>query len=219
MAVLLKAEGVPARLVTGFMPGEWNAFGGYFMVRQRDAHAWVEVHVKDAGWVPFDPTPDAFVSPLRRSSDLFLWIDSLRMKWTRYVINYTFADQVSIGMGMEKKAKDLQKALKDAFTYLRTKGAVAEGKPAPLILFVSAIILIVVLAARLRKTRPKSRETPEFYNEMLRALKKRLPKNASGNPSRIRGKNRLCRGAGINAYFNSIRYGEAGLPMKHRRRL
>ncbi|MEK7313311.1 MAG: DUF3488 and transglutaminase-like domain-containing protein [Deltaproteobacteria bacterium] len=212
MAVLLKAEGVPARLVTGFMPGEWNAFGGYFMVRQRDAHAWVEVHVKDAGWVPFDPTPDAFVSPLQRSSDLSLWIDSLRMKWTRYVINYTFADQVSIGMGMEKKAKDLQKALKDAFTYLRTKGAVAEGKPAALILLVSAIILIVVLAARLRKTRPKSRETPEFYKAMLMALKKRgFRKTPPETPLEFAERTAFAEARELTLIFNSIRYGESRL--------
>ena len=212
MAMLLRAKGVPARLVTGFMPGEWNAFGGYFMVRQRDAHAWVEVHVKGAGWVTFDPTPDAGITAPGRSSDLSLWLDSLRMKWTRYVINYTFADQISIGMGMEKKARDLQKTLKDAFAYLRTKGAAAKEKPVALILFVSAIILVLALAARIGKTRPKSRKTPEFYNEMLKALKKRgFRKTPPETPLEFAERTGLDEALELTLIFNSIRYGGSRL--------
>ena len=56
MAVLLRAVGIPTRLVTGFGPGERNPLTGYFEVRERDAHAWVEVLYPGAGWVPYDPT-------------------------------------------------------------------------------------------------------------------------------------------------------------------
>ena len=44
MVVMLRTVGIPARLVTGFLATEWNEYGGYFTVRQRDAHAWVEVY-------------------------------------------------------------------------------------------------------------------------------------------------------------------------------
>ena len=44
MVVMLRTIGIPARLVTGFLATEWNEYGGYFTVRQRDAHAWVEVY-------------------------------------------------------------------------------------------------------------------------------------------------------------------------------
>src|SRR3989454_389608 len=57
MVVLLRALGIPARLVTGFLPGVWNDFGNYYTIRQQDAHAWVEVYFPLSGWVTFAPTP------------------------------------------------------------------------------------------------------------------------------------------------------------------
>jgi transglutaminase-like putative cysteine protease len=56
MAVMLRSLNVPARLVTGYSPGEYNPFTGYYEVKVSDAHAWVEVFVQYYGWVPFDPT-------------------------------------------------------------------------------------------------------------------------------------------------------------------
>ncbi len=56
LVVMARIAGVPARLVTGFAPGEWDAVGGRFVVRERDAHAWAEVWFPEAGWVTFDPT-------------------------------------------------------------------------------------------------------------------------------------------------------------------
>jgi protein-glutamine gamma-glutamyltransferase len=56
MALLLREVGIPTRLVTGFGPGERNPLTGYFEVREREAHAWVEVLYPGVGWVPYDPT-------------------------------------------------------------------------------------------------------------------------------------------------------------------
>jgi transglutaminase-like putative cysteine protease len=56
LAVLLRALGIPARLVTGYGPGDRNPLTGYFEVRQSDAHAWVEVLYPGIGWVQYDPT-------------------------------------------------------------------------------------------------------------------------------------------------------------------
>jgi len=56
MVVLLRAAGIPTRLVTGYGPGSRNAFTGYFDVRGSDAHAWVEVLYPLAGWTVYDPT-------------------------------------------------------------------------------------------------------------------------------------------------------------------
>ena len=69
MAVLLRADGIPTRIVTGYGPGERNPFTGYYEVRSSDAHAWVEVYYPGYGWVPYDPTfgvpaaPDAGARP------------------------------------------------------------------------------------------------------------------------------------------------------------
>src|SRR3972149_1966328 len=182
------------------------------MYRQRDAHTWVEVLLKGLGWAPFDPTPEAGTAPPPSSSGISLWIDSLRVKWARYVINYSFADQVSIGMGMEQKGRALQKALKDAFAYLLGKGAVTGKNPALLILLVSAIILILALAARVRKNRPKDAKTPEFYDEMLKTLRKRgFERTPPETHLEFAKRTGLPEALELTVIFNSIRYGGSGL--------
>lgn len=65
---LMRAGGVPARVVTGYQGGEWNPIGGYLTVRQSDAHAWAEVWLPARGWVRADPT--AVVAPERLSREL-----------------------------------------------------------------------------------------------------------------------------------------------------
>jgi protein-glutamine gamma-glutamyltransferase len=61
--VLMRAAGVPARIVVGYQGGELNAVGAYYVVRQSDAHAWSEVWLEGRGWVRVDPT--AAVAPSR----------------------------------------------------------------------------------------------------------------------------------------------------------
>ena len=61
--LLMRAAGVPARVVTGYQGGEVNPLNNELIVRQADAHAWSEIWVKDEGWVRIDPT--AAVSPMR----------------------------------------------------------------------------------------------------------------------------------------------------------
>jgi transglutaminase-like putative cysteine protease len=60
---LMRAGGIPARVVTGYQGGEWNPIGGYFLIRQSDAHAWAEVWIDGRGWRRIDPT--AIVAPER----------------------------------------------------------------------------------------------------------------------------------------------------------
>ncbi len=61
--MMMRAAGIPARVVTGYQGGELNAVGNYFVIRQRDAHAWAEVWLDGSGWVRVDPT--AAVAPER----------------------------------------------------------------------------------------------------------------------------------------------------------
>ena len=62
--MLARAAGLPARLATGYLPGERDLLSGAYVVRRDDAHAWAEVHFQEHGWVPFDGTsrPDSFVA-------------------------------------------------------------------------------------------------------------------------------------------------------------
>lgn len=60
---LMRAAGIPARVVSGYQGGEFNPLDGYLVIRQSDAHAWAEVWLEGQGWVRVDPT--ASVSPTR----------------------------------------------------------------------------------------------------------------------------------------------------------
>jgi transglutaminase-like putative cysteine protease len=62
-AVLMRAAGIPARVVTGYQGGTLNPYGDYWILRQSDAHAWDEVWIEGRGWVRIDPT--AAIAPER----------------------------------------------------------------------------------------------------------------------------------------------------------
>jgi transglutaminase-like putative cysteine protease len=55
-AILMRAAGIPARVVTGYQGGTLNRFADYWIVRQSDAHAWNEVWIEGRGWLRIDPT-------------------------------------------------------------------------------------------------------------------------------------------------------------------
>ena len=121
---LMRAAGVPARVVTGYQGGEINPVDQYMVVRQSDAHAWAEVWLKGRGWVRVDPT--AAVSPVRVESGIaaavsaadplplmarttLYWLrglrynwDALANKWNQLVLGYNPERQreflTSIGM-------------------------------------------------------------------------------------------------------------------------
>lgn len=94
MALMLRARGVPARVVNGYRLGPWIPEGGYFRVSQDQAHSWVE-YWHEGRWRRADPTPvevlgpggDSVLNPLAR------WLDALRYRWDRYVVRYSDQDQ------------------------------------------------------------------------------------------------------------------------------
>src|SRR5215204_3158510 len=63
LAVMARSLGIPARVATGYAPGEYNPFTGFYEVRASDAHAWVEVYFPGYGWSTFDPTPSFDSTP------------------------------------------------------------------------------------------------------------------------------------------------------------
>jgi hypothetical protein len=94
MALLLRQAGIASRLVSGFLPGEWNPFGNYLLVRQQDAHTWVEVYFPESGWVLFDPTPPSEEG--RPFALVSAYLDWMKTRWDRYVIHYSIFDQISM---------------------------------------------------------------------------------------------------------------------------
>jgi protein-glutamine gamma-glutamyltransferase len=62
MALMLRMDGIPARVAAGFAPGVYDPVTATWRIRALDAHSWVEVYFTGIGWVPFDPTPPRTVS-------------------------------------------------------------------------------------------------------------------------------------------------------------
>ncbi|HET6763203.1 MAG TPA: transglutaminaseTgpA domain-containing protein, partial [Longimicrobiaceae bacterium] len=103
MAVLLRAEGIPTREVTGFQGGDWSESGHYLAVTGNDAHAWVEVFFPAAGWVAFDPTPPAdrgeAVGEQRRKTWAWparFWLDGVEHRWYKWVLDYNLDKQIGL---------------------------------------------------------------------------------------------------------------------------
>ncbi|MGI9534400.1 MAG: transglutaminaseTgpA domain-containing protein [Thermodesulfobacteriota bacterium] len=92
MVVLLREMGIPSRLVTGFIGGEFNNLGEYFIVRESDAHAWVEVYFPEYGWVSFDPTPsdNSYGTP---TSFFMSSLEYLMYRWNKYIVDFDSKDQ------------------------------------------------------------------------------------------------------------------------------
>ncbi|HFD12054.1 MAG TPA: DUF3488 domain-containing protein [Crenotrichaceae bacterium] len=118
---MMRAAGIPARVIVGYQGGEWNNNGHFLSVRQYDAHAWAEVWLENRGWIRFDPT--AMVAPERIEHNLqtavdkegsFLeaqtfslsknqWLISLRQRidstqyaWRRFVLGYDSDSQTQL---------------------------------------------------------------------------------------------------------------------------
>ncbi|MEX0716203.1 MAG: transglutaminaseTgpA domain-containing protein [Planctomycetaceae bacterium] len=93
LALMLRAAGVPARLVSGFKGGSRNRFTGWFEVEERHAHAWVEAYVDDR-WIALDATPSAArnASLQRFAPSMPSWREFASMMndmWNRYVLQMT----------------------------------------------------------------------------------------------------------------------------------
>lgn len=109
MVVMLRAVGIPARLVTGFLATEWNEYGSYFTVRQRDAHAWVEVYFPHSGWITMDPTPTVSAAVITtRWEPLSQLGESLRLKWDRLFVHYSAKDQLAVVHGVREGSDALR---------------------------------------------------------------------------------------------------------------
>lgn len=87
MAMMLRTLGIPTRLVGGYRVTEYNAIGEYYIVRERNAHAWVEVYLPEDGWTTYDPTPASEVAQhaSTATSPLAGFIDTLSSGWASFL--------------------------------------------------------------------------------------------------------------------------------------
>jgi transglutaminase-like putative cysteine protease len=111
LAMMLRSQGIPARVAIGFKGGEWNSVGGYYQVQQLHAHAWVEAYLPrdqapadalsvedepaEAVWLTLDPT----ASTTDEAGRVGLWarvrqsVDYARMLWSNYVVGLNYKRQ------------------------------------------------------------------------------------------------------------------------------
>ncbi|MFZ4857238.1 MAG: transglutaminaseTgpA domain-containing protein [Desulfuromonadaceae bacterium] len=102
-ALLLRLAGVPCRLVGGYLGGEYNQLGGYYIVTEDKAHVWVEAYIDGSGWVRIDPSVfatnagDVWTNKSSRSlmAQATLAFDSFNHLWNRLVITYDFEQQMN----------------------------------------------------------------------------------------------------------------------------
>jgi hypothetical protein len=136
LVVLARTAGIPARVVTGFRGGSWNAYSNNFTLRNSDAHAWCELFdLPSASWIRVDPTPGASTTTgdenqgegtLTRRLDRS-WtarLDSLRVFWYRRIVNFDQQSQLdtlrSVKHATENSGKRMREALESTVADIKS---------------------------------------------------------------------------------------------------
>ena len=194
MTVMMRAVGVPARYVNGFLPGEYNDVGGDYIIRASDAHSWVEVFFPGYGWITFDPTPPSDDHPSGFLSQLGLYWDWFQLQWNDWVVNYDFIHQFALAQGVQRVSRRWTTSLRETFEHARSAGArrlrnwaeEASSLP-PWMLILLALVSIGVLLAcngrvrerlvfacrlKLGLQAPPAQAASLFYQRMLRLLER-----------------------------------------------
>lgn len=100
MAIILRVLGIPSRVVAGYRGGIFNDFGNYYIIRQSDAHLWVEAFIKDRGWVRFDPTTSLLAGESKiikkNITKLSLFFDTINYYYNTFIINYDLEKQITL---------------------------------------------------------------------------------------------------------------------------
>ena len=169
LALMLRVNGIPARVAAGYYGATWVEAGAYWMVREGDAHAWTEAWFPESGWVRFDATP-AQVRPGEVGgawASVVEWIDVLRVRWADWVLDFDSRSQMEIA-----------RAFADAFAQREGAGR-ALARP---VRFLGAALCLAVagwLALRLRRRilAERAARVPPHHRQavaLYRLVKKRL---------------------------------------------
>jgi transglutaminase-like putative cysteine protease len=100
MAVMLRTLRIPSRVVNGFRSEEFNDLSGNYVVRAKNAHAWVEAYFPGYGWVTFDPTPGGAVGSPQGWGRAMLYLDAAASFWREWVVSYDASHQYILGQSV-----------------------------------------------------------------------------------------------------------------------
>lgn len=181
MVVLARSQGLPSRLVNGFAGGVPNAVGGFVEVSAADAHAWVEVHFEQAGWVRFDPTPPDL--RLRAEQTLSLGErlaqlgSAIEIWWFQRVVDFDSADQIGAMRGLWARWRAGREASTGADTKASGDSGASGHDPLraldPLLLFAAGSALIALRVLRRRPWGARHADVPASYRRAQRLLARR----------------------------------------------
>jgi hypothetical protein len=107
MVLMLRTLHIPARIVNGFQMGEYNELTEMYIVRDRDAHSWVEAYFPGSdAWVEFDPTPSAGINNYSQGglmARLMKYVDAAEVFWMDYIVTLDRGEQASIMIALQHK--------------------------------------------------------------------------------------------------------------------
>ncbi|MEP6707836.1 MAG: transglutaminase domain-containing protein, partial [Pyrinomonadaceae bacterium] len=224
MAVMLRTHGVAARVVNGFLPGEYNEAAGAFTVRQSDAHSWVEVYFPETNsWVTFDPTPAAGrIEPEGSglAAQLGKYAEALELIWFQYVVGYDKQEQRSLATSFHDRVVAFQRLVTDGLYHFKKIFSVIWRRPIAGVAGAGLLVMTVLLLLRVRqigwrglKISPgkehSERSAIEFYERLTRSLARRgMKRSPDQTPLEFAATAGLSDATAITSAYNRVRYGD-----------
>ncbi len=195
MAVMLRTLRIPSRVVNGFVSEEFNDLTGNYVVRARNAHAWVEAYFPNYGWVTFDPTPDSATGSPEGWGRVMLYLDAASSFWREWVVSYDSSHQNILGQtvlsgtrsSLERARTWARLRYERMLNWARRSQRSAEHAPVRwfagsalvallLLVLASAERIARMLRARRLQTHPErspSQAAAMWYERMARSLARR----------------------------------------------
>jgi hypothetical protein len=231
MVVMLRTQAIPARVVNGFLSGEYNDAAGAYTVHQSDAHSWVEVYFAGTNsWITFDPTPaSGRAEPTRTGLAAYLgkYSEALELFWLQYVVGYDKQEQHSLATAVNGRLFTARRVLVAAMERLKQ---LAEWR---LVLFVGVtLVLGGLLLWRIKRFGRRGRagiryerdeagtSAVEFYERLITLLAARgLKRDVNQTPLEFATGLGLSEVMSVTQAYNRVRFGGEELSVVEQRQL